>query len=169
MSQFLRFAAGLCCLGMLLLGAVVFNPAGRLLFSFRDSSGEKLSLGEELQHGDYLKQTEEALRRRREAKWHMAEEVIDRRLSLAEAMEQFQVLDRDWPPGRVWIAESLRISEDESDGQGVLIYVRFVLRSRHEDPAALLGRLEKELQELLASRPKRPTAPAEPPIEERNR
>jgi hypothetical protein len=154
---------------MLVLGVLAFNPAGRLVSSFRGHSADQPALGEEVGRKEDLKDTENALRRRREAKWRLAEEVIDRRLSLAEAMERFQALDHDWPPGRVRVAESLRISEDEADGQGVFIYVRFVLQSRREETGAVLDRLKKELQELLADRRKSSAAPVEPQREERSR
>lgn len=161
MYKCLQLAAGLCCLGGLILAVLAFNPAGRLVSSFRGHSADQLSLAEELGRKEDFKQFENGLRRRRESKRRLAEEVIDRRLSLAEAMQQFQALDGDFPPGRLRVAESLRIPEDEVDGQGVLIYVRFVLQSRHEETDAILGRLKKELQEHLATRRNRPPAPTD--------
>jgi hypothetical protein len=159
MSKCFQLITGFSCLSGLVLGVLALNPACRLVSSFRGNSAEKLSLGEELGRTENLKENEQALRRRRESKRRLAEEVIDQRLSLAEAIERFQTLDQDWPPGRRRVADSLGISEEEVDGQGVLIYVRFVLQSRQEETDAVLGRLKKELQELLASRDKRRAAP----------
>jgi hypothetical protein len=53
------------------------------------------------------------------------------------------------------------MSEDELDGRSVIDQVRQVLADRPDKAAAVAGRLEKELQELLADRKKRHPAPAE--------
>jgi hypothetical protein len=53
------------------------------------------------------------------------------------------------------------MSEDEWDGRTVIDQVRQVLADRPDEAAAVVGRLEKELQQLLAEREKRPPAPAE--------
>jgi hypothetical protein len=159
MSKCFQLMAGFCCLGGLVLAVLSLNPVGSFLFRFRGSSAETLSLAEELGHREYLDQIDDALRRRRESKWHMAEQVVAGRLSLAEAMERFNALDREWPPGRLRLPETLKMSDEEWDGWGVLHYVKFVLQSRHEDTVAVLSRLKKELRELLA-------APGEPRTEE---
>ena len=102
-----------------------------------------------------------------EAKEQIAREVIARRCSLAEAMEQFHALDEEWPQfnSGAQKAADLGISEDEWDGRGVILYVRRVLVDRPDEATTVVGRLEKELQELLADRKKRPAAPLEKPIE----
>jgi hypothetical protein len=165
MSKFLRVAALLCCLAVLVLGTIALNPDGPLLSAFRGCAGEGTTLGEAIGRQEHLNQKYDALRRRREAKWHMAEEVMSGRLSLAEAMERFHALDREWPPGRVRTREDIGVSEYEWDGRHVLFYVLLVLQSRHEEGNPLLARLRKELQELLADRKMHPAAPAEARIE----
>jgi hypothetical protein len=57
------------------------------------------------------------------------------------------------------------MSEDEWLVWGVLYYVEQVLADRPDEAAAVIARLEKELQEILADRKKRPAAPVEKPIE----
>jgi hypothetical protein len=61
------------------------------------------------------------------------------------------------------------MSEDEWDGRAVIEQVRQVLADRPAEAAAVAGRLEKELQQLLAERNKRRLAPAEPRTAERSR
>jgi hypothetical protein len=124
---------------------------------------------EEIERKEKLDQKEEALRRQRQAKRTVAEEVIARRRSLAEAIEQFQALDREWP--EFLIAPrgpaDLGISEDEWSGRDVLYFVGLVLADRPEEAIAVAGRLEKELQQFLADRKKRRPEPADPRIEPR--
>jgi hypothetical protein len=73
-------------------------------------------------------------------------------------------LDRQWPDLRSEIKrpEDLWMSEDEWDGRAVIDQVRQVLAGRPDEADAAAGRLEKELQQLLADRKKRSPAPAEP-------
>ena len=104
--------------------------------------------------------------RRLNTRKQIAEEVIARRLSLAEAMKQFRALDQEWPQFDTSHAKAFHeMSEDEWDGRGVIGTVRVVLENRPDEAAAVVARLEKELQALLADRKKRPAAPAQPPIE----
>jgi hypothetical protein len=58
------------------------------------------------------------------------------------------------------------MSEDELDGRAVIAQVRQVLADRPDEAAAVAGRLEKELHELLADRKKRHLAPADPRTEQ---
>jgi len=48
------------------------------------------------------------------------------------------------------------MSQDEWGGRNVLDFVRRVLADRPGEAAAVAGRLEKELQQLLIERKKRP-------------
>jgi hypothetical protein len=170
MSKFLRLAALLCCLGVLVLGTIAVGRNGPLLSSFRGRSARKISWAELIEDSERIDRLEEASFRRINTKMHIAEEVIARRQSLAEAMKQFHALDQEWPQFDLRSARRFQgISEDEWDGQRVLICVQFVLESRHDEGSAVLGHLEKELQELLADRKKRPAAPAQPRLEERSR
>jgi hypothetical protein len=105
----------------------------------------------------------EATFRRIKTKWQLAEEVIARRRGLAEAIEQFRDLDRQWPDVR---AETKKpelpwMSEDEWDGRAVIHRVGQVLADRPDEAGAVAGRLEEELRELLADRTRRRPAPAE--------
>jgi len=73
------------------------------------------SLAETLARNEQLEQLREATFRRIKTKWQLAEEVIARRRGLAEAIEQFRDLDRQWPDVR---AETKKpelpwMSEDE--------------------------------------------------------
>jgi hypothetical protein len=169
MGKFLRVAALLCCLCVLVLGTIALNPNGPLLSSFRGCTAGKISLPEALAESERIARFKEASLRRLDTKKHIAEEVIARRQSLAEAMQQFRVLDQEWPQfgSAAKKAEDLRISEDEWDGRGVIVTARNVLERRPDKAAAVVARLEKELQEILADRKKRPTAPIEPPSERR--
>ena len=101
--------------------------------------------------------------RRLDTKKQIAEEVIARRRSLAEAMEQFRALDQEWPQFGLGAekAKALGISEDEWYGRRVIGWVRTLLYGRPDEAAAVVGRLEKELQELLADRTKPRPASAE--------
>jgi hypothetical protein len=101
----------------------------------------------------------------------VTEEVIAGQRSLAEAIQVFRTLDRQWLPANIkqHVIQMQGMSEDEWYGQIVLFYVQEVLAARPDEAAAGVGCLEKELQERLASRQKRPAAPAEPRIAERSR
>ena len=113
--------------------------------------------------GEKLKQLREASSRRIEARWQIAKEVIAGQRSLAEALEQFRNLDRQWPEFRAdtKMPELAWMSEDELDGRAVIAQVRQVLADRPDEAAAVAGRLEKELQQLLAAKKKRLPASAE--------
>ena len=172
MSKFLRLAAGVLCLGVLALGVVVFDPACLSNFPHRWDPDKRASMAEEVARNEELDQREAAIRRRREAKAHVAAEVIARRRSLAETVEQFRILNQEWPPiprPEPIILWRLGLSEEEWDAREVLRFVEQVLADRPDDAAAVAARLEKELQELLAERKKHRPAPAEPRTEERSR
>jgi len=163
MAKFLRLAAGVLCIGVLALGVVFFDPSCLLTFPSPWDPDRRDSMAETLARGEQLQQLREASYRRFGAKWQIAEEVIAGRRSLAEAMRQFRQLDRQWPDLRSEIKkpEDLWMTEDEWDGRAVIEQVRQVLADRPNEAAAFAGRLEKELQQLLADRKKRSPAPAE--------
>src|SRR5262249_52708686 len=150
------------CLGVLILGAVALDPDGPFLSSFQGCVAKRAAFLEEMGRQEQLDQRKAAIHRREEAKGHMAAEVIAGRCSLAEAMEGFHALDEEWPPDHLGprTPKDFGMSEDEWHGRGVLYYVRLVLADRPDEAAAVVSRLEKELQELLADRMKRPPAPA---------
>ena len=162
MSKFIRLAAAVLCVGVLALGVVLFDPACPLTYPPRRDSRKGVSMAEEVARNEELDQREDAIRRRREAKAQLAAEVIARRRSLAEAIEQFRALDREWPENHRGprTPEDFGMSQDEWDGRAVLDYVRRVLTDRPAEATAVADRLEKELQQLLAERKKRLPAPA---------
>jgi hypothetical protein len=168
MGKLLRLAALLCCLGVLVLGIVALDPNGPLLSSFWGCSAGKISLAEEIERSERIARHKEASLGRLDTRMQIAEEVIARRQSLAEAMEQFRALDQERPK---FGSESKRrkalgiSSEDERVGREVISMVRQLLFDRPDEANAILGRLEKELQELLADRKKRRPAPVEKPVE----
>jgi hypothetical protein len=161
MNQLIRFTFGLLCLGVLVLGMVVSHLGCPL----RWNGGKRASLAEERGREAKLQQSFEALRRQRQAKRQVAQEVMAQRRSLAQAIAQFQALDRDWPEGRLRFQtpEDFGMSEYEWDGRSVIYWVRQVLAERPDEAAKVAGRLEKELHELLANRKKRHPAPVDPP------
>jgi hypothetical protein len=162
MSMFLRPAAVVLCLGVLALGVVAFDPACLPTYPPPGDPNLRSSMAEEVVRRERLKQLEDASFRRTEAKRQVAAEVIAGRRRLAEAIEQFRTLDRQWPELSTWIKkpEELLMSPDEWGGREVLRFIRLVLADRPDEAAAVAGRLEKELQELLADRKKRRPAPA---------
>jgi hypothetical protein len=164
MSKLLRLAAAVLCVGVLALGAVFFDPACLHTYPALWDPIRRDSMAETLARSELLKQLHEASYRRLGAKWQIAKEVIAGQRSLAEAMEQFRALDRQWPDLRSESKrpEDLWMSEDEWDGRAVIDQVRQVLADRPAEADAAAGRLEQELQQLLAGRKKRPPAPVDP-------
>jgi hypothetical protein len=163
MSKFIRLAIGVLCVGVLALGAIFFDPSCLLIYPTPWDPDRRDSMAETLARSEHLKRLREASYRRLGARWQIAEEVIAGRRSLVEAMEQFRDLDRQWPDLRSGIKkpELVWMSEDEWDGRAVIEQVRQVLADRPDQAAAVAGRLEKELQQLLADRQKRPSPRAD--------
>ena len=100
-----------------------------------------------------LEQLREATFSRVEVRQRVVRQVIDRRRTLAEALERFQELDREWPDfsGQASEARAGR-TEDEWAYQHILVIVEESLRERPEKAAAVLRRLEKEYRQLHADR-----------------
>ena len=163
MSKSLRLAAGVLCVGVLALGVVHFDPACLLNIPHGRDPDKRASMAEEVARNEQLNEREAALKRQRQAKRLVAAEVIAGRRGLAEAVEEFRALDREWPdygPAPHGPAD-VGMSADEGAGRTVLYFVRLVLADRPDEAAAVVGRLEKELQKLLAERKKHPPASAE--------
>jgi hypothetical protein len=156
MTKLLRLAAGVVFLGVLALGVIAFDPACLLTRPAPWNAEIRSSLVDDLARREHLRQLEQATLYRTTAKWQITQEVIAGRRSLAEAMEQFRDLDRQWPDLRGGISkpEDLWMSEDEWDGWAVIAQVRQVLADHPDEAAAVAGRLEKELRQLLAARKK---------------
>jgi hypothetical protein len=144
MSKLMRFAIGILCVGVLALGGVYFDPACPLTYPAPWDPGRRNSMADELTRREHLKQLHEASFRRIEAKWQIAKEVIAGQRSLAEALEQFRDLDRQWPDIRSQTKkpEDLWMSEDEWDGRAVIEQVRQVMADRPDEAAAVADRLE---------------------------
>jgi hypothetical protein len=167
MRKFLRLASGVLGFGVLALGVVAFHFACPRTDPPPKDPDLRSSMTEEGARKEQLGQLEEAIRRRREAKWQVAEEVIARRCSLAEAIEQFHALDRQWPELGIWITkpEDVLLSPDEWAARDVLHFVQLILIDRPNEAAAVADRLEKELHELLSDQKKRRPEPADPRTE----
>jgi hypothetical protein len=121
-------------------------------------------MAEEVALRGRLKERQEAIHQREEAKRHLAAEVIAGRCSLAETIEQFGLLNQQWPPiprPEPIILRAQGMSEEQWDGREVLRFVQLVLADRPDGAAAVVSLLEKELQELLADRKKGRSTPAE--------
>jgi hypothetical protein len=104
--------------------------------------------------------------RARQVKLQMAEEVIAGRLSVAEALEAFRRLQGQQFPNstKEIVMRDREMSEDELLADVILSYVEQVLGDRPEQ-AAVVARVKKELQELLADRKEHPATPVAKPIE----
>jgi hypothetical protein len=163
MKKLIRLTFGLLCLGVLAMGITVSHHACPSHWD----GGKRASLAEELGREANLKESFEVLRRQRQAKRQVAQEVIAQRRSLAQAIEQFRALDRDWPEGRLRFQtpQDFGMSEYEWDGRSVIYFVRQVLADRPGEATKVVGCLEKELHELLQARKKRHPAPADPRTE----
>jgi hypothetical protein len=167
MSKLLRLVVSVLCFGVLALGVFLIDFVGQLASPHREDPDTGVSLAEELARTERLKLLRDASYRRVEDKWQGAQEVIAGQRSLAEAIEQFRDLDRQWPDIRTGIQkpEDLWMSEDEWDGRAVIEQVRQVLADRPDEATAVVGRLEKELRQLLAERNQCHPAPADPKTE----
>jgi len=163
MSKFLHLVAGLSCLGVLVLSVIALICTVPSRFVFLGCAADRISQAEEIGRSEQIDRAREAFSRRVQAKEQIAEDVIAQRRSLAEAMKLFQALDQDWPqlgPGSP-VNQSLGLSEDEWYGRGVIRYVGWALFEHPDEAAAVVTRLESELQKLLADRTKRHPASAE--------
>jgi hypothetical protein len=167
MTKFIRLAAGVLCVVVLALGAVFFDPSCLLNYPSPWDPSRRDSMAETLARSEHLKRLHEGSYHRLGAKWQLAKEVIAERQSLAEAMEQFRELDRQWPDLRSGIKhpELVWMSEDEWDGRAVIDQIRQVLADCPDQGATVVGRLEMELQQLLADRQKGHSPRADPRTE----
>ena len=108
-----------------------------------------------IQRDEELDQLQEATFRRIEARQRVVDEVIDGRRTLAEAIEWFQELDREWPDYSE-VIPAWAESRHEVRHRCILAMVLRVLRDRPEELSALLRRLEHE-------DPQRPAGELAPP------
>jgi hypothetical protein len=108
----------------------------------------------ELRRSEELEQRQRATARRIEARQQVVQELIAQRRTLAEAIAHFQEVDRDWPDytaelpqrfGWEWVGE-------EKAYRYILSTVQDLLHDRPEESAAVIGRLDKEYQQLQAGK-----------------
>ena len=107
-----------------------------------------------LQRDEELEQKRRATYRRMEARRQLAREWIDGRLTLAEVLEQFQELDVELPD---FIVAGPKVpwggSNQERRYHLLRKLVEWILRDRPAELSEVLRRLEKDYQQLQASRP----------------
>ena len=170
MNKLVRSAAGVLCIGVLVLGAVYFDPSCLPTYPSLWDPRRRDSMTEIIARREHLKQFHEASYRRHETKWQIAQEVIAGRRGLTEAIAQFRALDRQWPENfPIQPPEDFGMSEDEWDGWNVIDFVRQILADHPDEAAAVADHLEKELQQLLAERNKHQPAPSHSRTGERSR
>jgi hypothetical protein len=102
-----------------------------------------------IQRREELDQLEAATLRRIEVRQRVVDEVIDGRRTLAEAIERFQELDREWPDHSEATPDWAE-SRYEIRYRGILAMVKASLRDRPEKLSALLRRLEHEYRQRRA-------------------
>jgi hypothetical protein len=139
--------------------AVVLPLAVLCCFGFRFACHPLGWLLNEASFGEALEKTQQAALRRVESKEQVVCEVIAQQCSLKEALARFQELDREfdreWPDSFPKLSE-MRARKWPSEVEGHYHYIRAKvedhLRGRPEEAAAVLGRLEKDYQQLRAGR-----------------
>ena len=166
MRKILPLATGTLCLGLLALAVFVFNPACQPHHPFGGKNFSLPTWAEILDREAQLIQEREDLNRYVEANKQVATKVIDGQRSLAEAIDDFRKLDQIWnsPSTQERALLELRISEEEWLGRNVIYFACRVLTDRPDEAAAVAGRLEKELQQILDDRKKRRPEPENPRI-----
>jgi hypothetical protein len=116
-----------------------------------------------IRRNEELEQLREATFRRLEARRRVVREVIDRRCTLAEAVERFEELDQEWPDYRE-VDPRIRAlgSREEWSYRRILVIVEEILHDRPEEASAVLRRLEKEYQHQRVGEPlPSPTTPVQ--------
>jgi len=98
-----------------------------------------------------LQRLRRAMDRRTEARQQAAQEWIAQRCTLAETMQRFQELDGEWPD-YITLRRKWWPSDDERHYRVLLAHVGGALEGRPEELAGVLRRLEKDYQQLQASR-----------------
>lgn len=119
------------------------------LGSERSLSGTLRALYREVQRGEALDSWDERLRRSREAKARITTEVLAGRLSLAEAAEAFREVNetlKDDPDA--WVDPYRFADDEEAVFRTVIAWARSRAGEGPEHQAAVVARLEEELQQL---------------------
>jgi hypothetical protein len=107
-----------------------------------------------------LAQMRRASEARIEAREQVVRELIDQRYTLAEAIEQFLELDRQWPE-LISKAQADR-SQEERIYDHISLRVQDVLHDHPEQASNVLRRLEQEFEKLRSERQTPSTADKNP-------
>jgi septal ring factor EnvC (AmiA/AmiB activator) len=139
MNALLRTAVVALAVGLLTLG--VFG----LRFAWSPSD-----ILREIRRGEEIQGLRRITDRRTEARQKAVQEYIAQRRTLAETMQRFQESDHEWPyyDAVLWKCSS----DDEKHYRQLIGHVEGALEGRPEELAAVLRRLEKDYQQLQASR-----------------
>ena len=115
-----------------------------------------------IRRNEELEHLREATFRRLEARRRVVREVIDRRCTLAEALERFEELDQEWPDYREVDSRLRALGSREWSYRRILVIVEEILHDRPEEASAVLRRLEKEYQHQRVGEPlPSPTTPVQ--------
>jgi transposase-like protein len=103
----------------------------------------------EMQRGEALDRRDERLRGCREAKERITAEVLAGRLSLAEAAEAFRAVNETLQGGDdAWVDPYRYADDEEAVCRTVITWARHRTTDDPERQAAVVARLEEELQQL---------------------
>jgi hypothetical protein len=153
MTPCTRFLLSVSLLAALLAGAARLQPdwASSLGLDECGPPEVRQQLAAERQRGTLLDRRQEVVRRRLDAKNEVVGQLLDRRLTLAEAAAWFKSLNEspaDCPAA--WHGEFPGASEGERLCRQVISWVHAELAQQSASQAeAVCGRLEDELQALL--------------------
>jgi hypothetical protein len=166
MSKYLPLATAFLCLGLLALIVFVFDPSCLPHYPLLEKNPLQPTWTEIFARKEKLQQLEKDLNHYGGAKEQVVKDVIAGRRSLAEAIDEFRKLDQPWISAgyEELTLKTLRTSEVEWRGRSVISFARRVLADRPDEAVAVAGRLEKELQKLVADRTKQPPMLANPRI-----
>jgi hypothetical protein len=151
MNNLMRTAVCALVLGLLALGFFTI----RCTYSPGD-------LQEMIRRSEEIHRLERAMLRRHQAMRQAAQACIAQRCTLAETIQRWQELEQEMGQELPFYSVILRqhpipTSDEERHYGGILANIEAILRGQPEELAAVLRRLEKEYQQLLADR-NRPSA-----------
>jgi hypothetical protein len=110
-----------------------------------------------IRRAEELERLHQAALRRLEGKFQATQEWLQQRCTWEETMQRMreldEVLEADWSGYTRTIGEITPLSGEQKHHQGILQYVKTVLRERPEELAEVLRRLEKDSQRLPSGSP----------------
>jgi hypothetical protein len=167
MNKYLSVATVILCLGLLALGVFAFQLSCQPNSPPPEPNGFQLPMVEVLARKEQLQQLEDHVNRIREAKRQMVRAVIAGQCRLAEAIDEFRKLDQPWlsASSQQKVLQGVGVSEYEWCGLNLIAFAKELRADHPDEAAALTGRLEKELQKLLAQRRKQHPREADPRLE----